>query len=469
MAKLFQILIIIHFICRSTQASDVITDVGNHNHAVYATSFIDDLRPDDARKACQVNSIVFETSSNLTKSYSCLITVNKERGSNLFFWFFPFASLVDNNAPIIVWMEGSPGPGVSSLFTLFNGNGPFVIHSNGSLLHREFSWTTFSNVIYLDIPVGTGFSHYRNDNKTRSSMTIKEVVEDLKSFFDQFFWMFPELQSNELYLAGSTFAAKYAVYFAQETKSNSFPNLKGILVTNPLIDASTQVDYYADYLYQSGLINFREYNYFRREQNKMKYHIKQRNWSQAFDVYDELIAGIFVNETYFQKVTGYASVNNLLDITYPPGFDLYLDYLSRDDVKEALHVPGIPFKSRNLNVFKEMIPDFFTSMNEELSDVFSRYRVLFIAGNLDILVPVASVSRAVNNVKWKCQDDLKNGDKEIGIWSVDDREVIGHLTTACDVYVVIVRNAGSNLIYDQQEVTYTLTQMLTNLSLPFEV
>ena len=127
------------------------------------------------------------------------------------------------------------------------------------------------------------------------------------------------------------------------------------------------------------------------------------------------------------------------------------------------------FESDNIEVAHQLIPDFFRPIDTELSHVFSRFRVLFMAGNLDILVPVSSVPKAVDNIEWRCQQELRNADKEIGVWSVEDKEVIGHLTTACDVYVVIVRNAGSNLIYDQQEITFTLTEMFTNVSLPLEV
>jgi len=90
-----------------------------------------------------------------------------------------------------------------------------------------------------------------------------------------------------------------------------------------------QIDYYADYFYQSGLINTIEYNYFKREQNKIKQAVKQEDYTKAFETYDQLIGGRFVDRTYFQTVTGYNSVNNILDITYPRGFDHYLDYLSR--------------------------------------------------------------------------------------------------------------------------------------------
>jgi vitellogenic carboxypeptidase-like protein len=436
------------------------------NEPLYVTPMIESFKPGEARE----RSRVFLASSTVS-SYSGFVTVDK--GVHLFFWFFPAVNQgaqLSSKRPLILWMEGSPNPGVSSLFTLFNGNGPFVIHANGSLLHRQFTWSNFSNVVYLDVPAGSGFSHYTDTPNLSRPLNLKVISKDISSFLDQFFWMFPELQECELYLAGSTFAAKYATLSAANNRGDPFINLKGILLTNPWISPVTQIDYYADYFYQSGLINAREYNYFKKEQNRIKYFVRRHDYQKAYQVYDELIAGkLMDNKTYFQTVTGYVTLNNILDITHPAGFDNYINFLQREDIKRALHVKGIDFKANNIGIVRQLSPEYFVSMDEELADVMSRYRVLLMSGNLDILIPVSSVSRSVNSIKWKCQEDLKNADKEIGLWSVDERDIIGHLTTACDVYIVIVRNAGSNVIYDQQEITYTLTEMFTNVSLPFEV
>jgi len=58
-------------------------------------------------------------------SYAGYLTVNKKYNSNLFFWFFP-AKLDQVKAPVVLWLQG--GPGASSLFGLFQENGPFFRH-----------------------------------------------------------------------------------------------------------------------------------------------------------------------------------------------------------------------------------------------------------------------------------------------------------------------------------------------------
>jgi len=81
---------------------------------------------------------------------------------NLFYWFFKNTALT--NAPLVVWMNG--GPGSSGLFGLFVENGPLKVKRTGPTnddfmvyLSPEGSWNDIADVIYIDQPVGTGFSY----------------------------------------------------------------------------------------------------------------------------------------------------------------------------------------------------------------------------------------------------------------------------------------------------------------------
>lgn len=89
-------------------------------------------------------------------SYSGLITVNDTYDSNLFFWFFP--AIDDENAPIVLWLDG--GPGVSNFLTIFTQNGPFYVQTTAdgtfSLEKRLEDWTLNRSIIYLENPADVG-------------------------------------------------------------------------------------------------------------------------------------------------------------------------------------------------------------------------------------------------------------------------------------------------------------------------
>ena len=58
------------------------------------------------------------------------------------------------DAPIMVWLDG--GPGISSMFSLFNIHGPFSVNVNGELVPREYSSMEFLNIAFVDNPVFSG-------------------------------------------------------------------------------------------------------------------------------------------------------------------------------------------------------------------------------------------------------------------------------------------------------------------------
>jgi carboxypeptidase C (cathepsin A) len=55
-----------------------------------------------------------------------------------------------------MWLTG--GPGCSSEVAVFYENGPFSINHDLSLKNNSYSWNDVANVLYVDQPVGTGFS-----------------------------------------------------------------------------------------------------------------------------------------------------------------------------------------------------------------------------------------------------------------------------------------------------------------------
>lgn len=84
---------------------------------------------------------------------------------SFFFWFFA----ARNNAataPLSLWFNG--GPGVSSMGGIVQEHGPCRITNDSSaLVLNPNSWNTYSNMLYIDQPIGAGFS--TGDITTNSS------------------------------------------------------------------------------------------------------------------------------------------------------------------------------------------------------------------------------------------------------------------------------------------------------------
>ena len=89
------------------------------------------------------------------KSYAGYVDVAPDQ--HIFFWFFEARTKDPSTAPLSVWING--GPGSSSMIGLFQENGPCGIGADGNVVNNPYSWSTVSNMLYIDQPTQTGFSY----------------------------------------------------------------------------------------------------------------------------------------------------------------------------------------------------------------------------------------------------------------------------------------------------------------------
>ncbi|KAG1800309.1 Alpha/Beta hydrolase protein [Suillus plorans] len=149
----------------------------------------------------------------------------------LFFWFFPpgpQGSLDD----LIFWTNG--GPGCSSLAGLLQENGPFSWSwGQTKPTVNQHSWTNLSSVLWVEQPVGTGFSQGIPDAQNEDDVAIQLV-----GFMQQILEVFSELKGKKLYLSGESYAGRYVPYIANyiyENPSRLDLSLQGIWINDPFI------------------------------------------------------------------------------------------------------------------------------------------------------------------------------------------------------------------------------------------
>ncbi|KAJ7034784.1 Alpha/Beta hydrolase protein, partial [Mycena alexandri] len=99
---------------------------------------------------------------------------------SIFFWYFA-ARNNPETAPLSLWFNG--GPGSSSMLGLFQELGPCRITNDSSgVTLNPFSWNTDSNFLFIDQPVGVGWSH-----GTLGVNTSLAAAVDVWTFLQMFF------------------------------------------------------------------------------------------------------------------------------------------------------------------------------------------------------------------------------------------------------------------------------------------
>ena len=160
--------------------------------------------------------------------------------------------------PLVLWMTG--GPGCSSELAVFYENGPFRIEDDLSLSENPFGWDVGHNVLFVDQPVGTGFSYTSDPSDDVTSE--KQVADDVLDFLLEFFDQKPELLRNDLFVTGESYAGHYVPAVASRivehngnaARKTAALNLQGIAIGNGLTDPGIQYGAYADYAASKNLI-----------------------------------------------------------------------------------------------------------------------------------------------------------------------------------------------------------------------
>ena len=154
---------------------------------------------------------------NLPASWAGQIGIPGTQDDALFFWLFEaevpaygdnLISMVDSLrlAPfctltcLTVWLDG--GPGCTSLAGLTKENGPLAFFGNATgPAPNPNSWTKLANVLYIDQPVGTGFS-----SGSTAALNNAKVTADFYAWLTAFYAQFPALKSMKTYLMGESYA-----------------------------------------------------------------------------------------------------------------------------------------------------------------------------------------------------------------------------------------------------------------------
>ncbi|KAF7342668.1 Carboxypeptidase [Mycena sanguinolenta] len=174
---------------------------------------------------------------------------------SIFFWYFA-ARHNPGTAPLTLWFNG--GPGSSSMLGLLQELGPCrITNDSSSVTLNPFSWNNNANMLFIDQPVGTGFS-YGN----MSVGTSQEAAADVWTFLQIFLKdsRFSNLAANDLAIwtesYGGHYGPTFAAYFLSQnaaitagTVSGLHLNLKTLGIGDGLTDPITQ---YAGYIAYAG-------------------------------------------------------------------------------------------------------------------------------------------------------------------------------------------------------------------------
>ncbi|KAF0978905.1 hypothetical protein FDP41_001975 [Naegleria fowleri] len=267
----------------------------------------------------EVSSIpLFPTDQSLPKSYAGNLPVRNGR-DRLFYWYFESSDKTAQD--LIVVLNGGPACYFAEL--LFMGNGVFSIE--GDLVSGKATKVTlnsksfhhFAHVLYIDSPLGTGFSQFSTTSsdvdsyaqsmfpgnplreKSKFPGATKYVVQDIQDALLGFSTAFPNLSSLRLHIFALGYSAKVVPYLVQQNlpSAGNAKRLKisSVILGNPFVQPSLQYASYAKYGYISGLTMYRQFVEMNRQYEQCLTDVENGDYTRYDKECHGLIEGLLVN------------------------------------------------------------------------------------------------------------------------------------------------------------------------------
>jgi cathepsin A (carboxypeptidase C) len=374
-------------------------------------------------------------------------------------------------APLVLWMNG--GPGCSSMDALMYEHGPLLISEDGSkLVSNPHAWTKVANVLYLEAPVGVGYSYSDQAEDTKhlnDEVAASDNLEALKVFFAAF----PEYKKHDFYVSGESYAGVYVPTLSLKIFQDPTVdwNMKGFMVGNGVFDWALMQQSSVPFLYGHGAISSRlmslidaacHGDYINTSKDCEKLIQAAETSAAHLNMYDyyrdcfqpkqqPLLTGRLMAKQpeLLQKVVQAprpphpsvrsSSGENVPCIDSQGGSE----YLSKPEVRKALHIhpslPGWEICSGDITYTRNM-----SYQAQTLYAIMKdKYKILVYNGDTDMACDYLADSWAVDSVNVTADPNMDWVPWDVG--KLDGQQAAGFVTkyqTGPGMYFVTVKGAG---------------------------
>ncbi|KAI7955398.1 hypothetical protein MJO28_005798 [Puccinia striiformis f. sp. tritici] len=419
-------------------------------------------------------------------SYAGLLDISKgsHEQAKIFFWFIPAQTALGANE-LTLWSNG--GPGCSSMIGAFQENGPVNLISLSPSpargrtrgIKNPHSWHTRTNMLYVDHPVGVGYSvgNAVIDNEY-------QVADYLCRFLQEWLKVFPEMSQKNFYLAGESYAGMYLSYTAAAIHAKKYQlplSLQGLLLIDAVFSDTLlqeQVPLYAFVEKHKSTFKFDES--FMAKLNETDKNCGYSQYLSKHLVYppygllpDLTLATSSENPKLVKPecniVTmmnlhlpvGFQTYNILWKKTFDYALDPFLTYFDMLDVKEAFNIDGERKWHACIQGNKSLFPNGDQSPPPALTVlpevIKNNKRTILAQGSLDALLFMDGAKLALQNLTWNGELGFKKPiDQTFSIGG----KTMGKYNSERGLTYIEVDDSGHKLPHDKPEAALQILDFL---------
>ncbi|XP_075516270.1 serine carboxypeptidase-like 50 [Primulina tabacum] len=370
------------------------------------------------------------------------LTVNSKTGSAIFYTFYESQNASLSQTPILIWLQG--GPGCSSMLANFFELGPWLLNQDLSLEYNPRSWNRIFGLLFLDNPIGTGFSIAASPQEIPRNQY--DVAKHLFVAIQTFIGLDKSFKTRPIYLTGESYAGKYLpalgsyiIEMNARLRRDSRVNLGGVSIGNGLTDPEIQVQNHAVVSYNLGLINEKQMFLLEKLQSEAVGFVKNGKWNEAANARTKVLNTL-------TNMTGLATLYDFRRLTPYPN-RVVVKFLNNVEAKKALGVKeSMVFELCSAAVADALHDDLMKSVKPMVEFLIKNTRVLLYQGQCDLRDGVVSTSDWVKTIKWEEMGKFLEVERKI--WRMDGN-LAGYVQKWKNLTNVVVLNAGHLVPTDQ--------------------
>uniref|UniRef100_A0A913IBI9 Tyrosine-protein kinase receptor n=1 Tax=Strongyloides stercoralis TaxID=6248 RepID=A0A913IBI9_STRER len=331
------------------------------------------------------------------------------KGAHTFWWLFAAKNnTLNENRPLILWLQG--GPGASSTgFGNLEELGPKDLNGND----RNYTWLQISDLIFVDNPVGSGFSYVDSDDKFTKN--VADIASDLLKWAKDFFNnQHPEYKKRPFYIFcesyGGKMAAEFSRYLFNEIRfSNLDVKFYGVALGDSWISAMDFVNTWPDYLYSLSFLDDRDLAIARKVADKCQKLVDSGKFSDATNCWGDM-------ENTISELTNDVSWYNILKNSgiddWSRLYNHYVSPLQNDALSDFMNTKGrkkfgiiptsVQFGGQSGKVFDYQSGDFMKP-NYDTVDylLLNNVNVTVYNGQMDLICDTLGVNKWIDRLTWK--------------------------------------------------------------------
>ncbi|GLT80831.1 hypothetical protein SLA2020_522450 [Shorea laevis] len=393
--------------------------------------------------------------------------------------------------PIILWLQG--GPGASGVGM---GNFEEVGPLDTNLNPRNSTWLKKADLLFVDNPVGTGYSFVEKTNLFVK--TDEEAATDLTKMLMTLFNKNEELQRSPLYIVAESYGGKFAVTLGLSAiKAIEAGKLKlklgGVALGDSWISPEDFVFSWGSLLKDVSRLD----NNGLQQSNSLAEEIKQQlkdgkyvnatsTWteledaiitsSNSVDLYNFLLdldmdpvsmaASEISDEIalsrysrYLKKYSRYLSSLR----SAPGGNGGDLDSLMNGVIKKKLKIPSnISWGGQSDYVFSNLAGDFMKPRINEVDELLAKgVNVTIYSGQLDVICSTKGAEAWVEKLKWEGLQKFKSR-KRTPLYCGNDKVTKGFTKSYENFHFYWILGAGHFVPVDQPCVALNMVGAVTH-------